>query len=631
MLRRVIAFAVAVVAVAATAFAQEEQGTTAQLDRKTKFYSVVPKHEFTINGFGGVSTLVYTVDQGYTSVPSRTEPYWRGEVWSDFVNLDQGYFNPTGFGGGIGFSYIWHFHPNVGLMTGLDLAYYSGGIRDLCPAYSRKNNNGDVIIDEPLTTAYLVGDRTGSANSYLVYYGVYNYSERQDYMALQVPVMLHFMAPMGRGNNHFYFSAGAKFGLGVSSTFEGYAVGKTGKFDDGGPRGFPLTSTYVRYFIHGTNDFPYRTYWTTYNGSGDLDVNQRGHIVGHLPFIPFLFNSDYEIITGDDGLPVDSRAVYPWYQGSSDQITDPDKGSDIYHPKGKWGAKLVNVMVSAELGFRWKLTRGWGLYTALYADYGIPTVNKEQNVAIITGDISIEEGSKPPYYETHSLLNAQTAPIYMTRVKDGGSTKQYMFENIRPLAKAHTLGFGLKMKVAFGKVGPGIPPPPPVLPKPDTVIVRDTVERMVEVHDTVYVRDTVMINKTVTKTVTVTDTVTVIKEVPVEIQQYMRELSGGLFKTGSYVLNKSTAVGLNRVADWIKEHPDIKVEIAGYTDSVGSDANNLKLSQLRAKSVYTYLVGKGCNGKKLSYKGYGEADPVADNDTAEGRAANRRVELHVLD
>ena len=146
------------------------------------------------------------------------------------------------------------------------------------------------------------------------------------------------------------------------------------------------------------------------------------------------------------------------------------------------------------------------------------------------------------------------------------------------------------------------------------------------VHDTVYVQNTVV--NTVVKTVT--DTVTVVKEVPVEIQQTMKELSGGLFPSGSSVLNKSTAVGLDKVADWIKDNPNAKVEIAGYTDSVGSDANNLKLSQARAKAVYTYLVGKGCSSKNLSYKGYGEADPVADNDTAEGRAANRRVELHIL-
>lgn len=146
------------------------------------------------------------------------------------------------------------------------------------------------------------------------------------------------------------------------------------------------------------------------------------------------------------------------------------------------------------------------------------------------------------------------------------------------------------------------------------------------VHDTVYIQNTVV--NTVVKTVT--DTVTVVKEVPVEIQQTMRELSGGLFPSGSSVLNKSTAVGLDKVADWIKDNPNAKVEIAGYTDSVGSDANNLKLSQARAKAVYTYLLGKGCSKQNLTYKGYGEADPVADNDTAEGRAANRRVELHIL-
>jgi OOP family OmpA-OmpF porin len=77
-------------------------------------------------------------------------------------------------------------------------------------------------------------------------------------------------------------------------------------------------------------------------------------------------------------------------------------------------------------------------------------------------------------------------------------------------------------------------------------------------------------------------------------------------------------------------YPDVAVEIRGYTDSSGSDALNLRLSQERADAVKTYLVERGVDASRLVAKGYGEADPIANNDTPEGRTQNRRVEMHRL-
>jgi OmpA-OmpF porin, OOP family len=75
--------------------------------------------------------------------------------------------------------------------------------------------------------------------------------------------------------------------------------------------------------------------------------------------------------------------------------------------------------------------------------------------------------------------------------------------------------------------------------------------------------------------------------------------------------------------------PEIAVEIAGHTDSLGSDAYNQRLSERRAKAVRDYLISQGVEAGRLSEKGYGEAEPVADNATEEGRELNRRVELRV--
>ncbi len=72
------------------------------------------------------------------------------------------------------------------------------------------------------------------------------------------------------------------------------------------------------------------------------------------------------------------------------------------------------------------------------------------------------------------------------------------------------------------------------------------------------------------------------------------------------------------------------IEIAGYTDNVGTDEANLKLSQERADAIRDYLMKRGVSHLKIIAKGYGEADPVATNETPEGRKLNRRTEIHIL-
>lgn len=81
----------------------------------------------------------------------------------------------------------------------------------------------------------------------------------------------------------------------------------------------------------------------------------------------------------------------------------------------------------------------------------------------------------------------------------------------------------------------------------------------------------------------------------------------------------------------VKHHPNATFEVAGHTDSMGSDAYNQSLSQRRAGNVRAYLVEQGVNAGSVSAVGYGESQPVADNATAAGRAENRRVELRITE
>jgi outer membrane protein OmpA-like peptidoglycan-associated protein len=106
-------------------------------------------------------------------------------------------------------------------------------------------------------------------------------------------------------------------------------------------------------------------------------------------------------------------------------------------------------------------------------------------------------------------------------------------------------------------------------------------------------------------------------------------LSDVLFDTGKYTLKPNTQIALAKVATILQLYPGLKVQVEGYTDSVGSDAYNQTLSENRANAVQTFLVSNGVPAGNVTAAGYGKANPVADNSTAEGRAQNRRVNLVV--
>jgi OmpA-OmpF porin, OOP family len=101
------------------------------------------------------------------------------------------------------------------------------------------------------------------------------------------------------------------------------------------------------------------------------------------------------------------------------------------------------------------------------------------------------------------------------------------------------------------------------------------------------------------------------------------------FQTGSSVLTGGSNAVLDKVAAIMVKNPGLKLSIGGHTDSQGNENTNRALSAARAKSCHSYLVARGVAGTRMSHAGYGSSQPRADNKTAEGRAANRRVEFNV--
>lgn len=117
--------------------------------------------------------------------------------------------------------------------------------------------------------------------------------------------------------------------------------------------------------------------------------------------------------------------------------------------------------------------------------------------------------------------------------------------------------------------------------------------------------------------------------VPVEVGQVVR-LNNIFFDFAKSALKPESFSELNRIVEFLNANPSVSIELSGHTDAVGSDSDNLNLSDARAKSVMNYLVSKGISALRLTSKGYGESKPLATNDNEEGRAANRRVEFVIL-
>jgi OmpA-OmpF porin, OOP family len=106
-------------------------------------------------------------------------------------------------------------------------------------------------------------------------------------------------------------------------------------------------------------------------------------------------------------------------------------------------------------------------------------------------------------------------------------------------------------------------------------------------------------------------------------------LNNIFFENGRYYLLPESFIELNKLSRYLILNPHIEIRINGYSDNTGLKFKNQKMSELRAREVFEYLIKKGVQNK-MYFKGYGSAKPIADNNTDEGRAKNRRVEFEII-
>ena len=102
------------------------------------------------------------------------------------------------------------------------------------------------------------------------------------------------------------------------------------------------------------------------------------------------------------------------------------------------------------------------------------------------------------------------------------------------------------------------------------------------------------------------------------------------FATGSAKIDAKSAVEVDNLASILKAYPGVNIAINGYTDNTGDAAKNKQLSEARAQAVQARLLVQGISADRMKAAGHGDANPVASNDTEEGRAQNRRIEVEIV-
>ncbi len=562
---------------------------------QTDFYEVVPKHEFTINGFGGISTLQYSVPERYGF---SMDINWNSNPYGTSTKL----FDPSSLAGGGGLGWNIHFSPHWGLMLGADLAIYRSRI-----AYPEPTGE----LNHGLVSGYLQSGRdpfTGEMVDSLAIATLYGFSEAQTVYSVQVPLMVKFMTGIGRKKaNQFYVAAGARIGFNVANSYSQVlgVVARGTTATNGIPSGIS--------FAAQQNAMSLYDVW----GNGPASADPTG-------VAPAGGAREVDVLDLNLGRQWDATGprstVFP--DGGA-VTTEKDANGDISRVLSSGqisNLALLNVMASAEIGFRWALGNGWGLYTGLYVDYGLlPQTKATSRTGIVHFADDGNWGSVVDH--TNSILAASKLPSIVTNAD--GRPDRFVEKQGNIVEKVNTFAAGVKLRLAFGSVKKK--PVEPVI-----IVVRDTVTQTntVVVRDTVTRTNTVVVRDTVTNVIR--DTVTIIKEIPVEIQKTMMELSNTMFDFDKDVIKEAAKGPLNKVVAWLQENPNVKVEISGHTDSKGSEKYNQDLSERRARAVYNYFISQGVDKFRLAYAGYGKSRPIATNETEEGRQLNRRVELNVI-
>ncbi len=455
-------------------------------------------------------------------------------------------------GGHFGVYADFNFTDHLGLITGVEGAAYMTAFlgSDVLSSSSYPYDEAIVMNAPPRPFTKAGQDISTGRLETWVYCQLQNFVEEHLMVSVQIPVMFKYMTPIKPLSAHqYYLAAGAKFGIHCTPDIW-FQSGSPGVYD----------AIVMQYYGHSVANWP----------KPEKEYGKYGIDKGNVDAEDW----SYSFMHNEETCPVD-------------------------------------VLLSLDTGFRWRLTEKIGLYTGLYCDFGlIRPIKYDPAIAqkLVEFDPSCVHNSGNSGYgayaewkgATHSSLATAAAPdyhyynadeSYTSPVGLSGNGVRYYEYTDKPYVKfLNNMQAGIKVRLAFALEKPEKkvrPPKEPKQPKPKP------------------------------------------EKVPPKIQKTMMELSDALFAFDKFDLNEDARRMLDEVTEWLKDNPELNVEIGGHTDSRGSDAYNQKLSENRAKAVYDYFVSHGVSASRLSYKGYGESRPIATNETDEGRQRNRRVELQI--
>ena len=119
-------------------------------------------------------------------------------------------------------------------------------------------------------------------------------------------------------------------------------------------------------------------------------------------------------------------------------------------------------------------------------------------------------------------------------------------------------------------------------------------------------------------------------EIPKEVTKFTGVIKGIFFDVDKDTIKAKSKPTLDNAVKVLKDFPSVKVEISGHTDADGNRDHNVDLSRRRAESVKKYMVDKGLDASRITTRGAGPDEPIADNKTAKGKAQNRRIEFKLV-
>ncbi|MCQ2299609.1 MAG: OmpA family protein [Bacteroidales bacterium] len=249
--------------------------------------------------------------------------------------------------------------------------------------------------------------------------------------------------------------------------------------------------------------------------------------------------------------------------------------------------------------------------------------------------------------ETNLIVSADGHTAYYSSDREGGYGKQDLYSFVLPVEQRPVITLCMKGSVADAKTGNPLSAQIQVKDMTTGNIVASTSSDSHSglyqvslpsgldyvIHATakgyLFYSETYRLNNSIDEDWTWKADTVDIAMVPIEAGQRIA-LKNVFFETNKSEILEASEVELNTIVDILQKNPTLHVELGGHTDNVGSPAANQKLSEQRAFAVYSFLIQQGIPAERLTYKGYGESQPVADNGSEEGRQQNRRTEMKVM-